>query len=241
MALKLSPTRTIIRGDSDKFQITFEKKVTSGKSKSGSCSCLHGINPNKEQTYPIDITGWNIRFTVRTEVPDAEVTTDDDALISEEAQIIDAEKGIAMIYVKSDNTTALVPGTYYYDIQVVRPVDEFGYREVSSIRRGKYVVLGDITRREDVYPASDFKLIYVDNEFHIILLNVEGGYTSTEKVILSNVRVVSDKDGAIVLGYVPEEIVPPLPDKDGDGYIDEDDPYAPDDESDDDADDGYTI
>ena len=85
MALKLSPTRTIIRGDSDKFQITFEKKVAEGKSKSGSCSCLHGLNPKKEQTYPIDITGWNIRFTVRPEVPDAETMSDDDALISEEA------------------------------------------------------------------------------------------------------------------------------------------------------------
>ena len=236
MALKLSPTRTIIRGDSDKFQITFEKQVNTGSKKAGSCSCLHGITPQKQVTYPIDITGWNIRFTVRPEVPTADTVSDDDALISEEAEIIDAENGIAMIYVKSDNTTALIPGTYYYDIQVIKPVDEFGYRQVSSIRRGKYVVIGDITRREDVYPASDFKIIYDGTTYNVTLLNVIGGSTSSEKVILSNVRVISEKDGHVILGFVPESVVPPLPDKDEDGYIDDDDPYG-----NDDADDGYTI
>lgn len=200
MALKLSPTRTIIRGDSDKFQITFEKKVSDiAPKKSWGCSCLTGLpNSSKEKTYPIDITGWNIRFTVRAEIPDSETVSDDDALISEKAEIVDAENGIAMIYVKSDNTTALLPGTYYYDIQVIKPVDEYGYRQVSSIRKGKYVVLSDITRREDVYPASDFKIIYEAGEFNVILLNVAGGSTSEEKLILSNVRVIADRDGHVI-------------------------------------------
>ena len=235
MALKLSPTRTIIRGDSDKFQITFKKQVNTGSKKAGSCSCLNGIMPQKQVTYPIDITGWNIRFTVRPEVPATDIVSDDDALISEEAEIIDAENGVAMIYVKSDNTTALIPGTYYYDIQVIKPVDEFGYRQVSSIRKGKYIVIGDITRREDVYPASDFKIVYDGETYSIVLLNVLGGSTSSEKVILSNVRVISEKDGHIILGYVPESVTPSLPDKDEDDNIDDGS------HSNEDADDGDTI
>ena len=235
VALKLSPTRTIIRGDSDKFQITFKKQVNTGSKKAGSCSCLNGIMPQKQVTYPIDITGWNIRFTVRPEVPTTDIVSDDDALISEEAEIIDAENGVAMIYVKSDNTTALIPGTYYYDIQVIKPVDEFGYRQVSSIRKGKYIVIGDITRREDVYPASDFKIVYNGETYNILLENVSCGSTSSEKVILSNVRVISEKDGHIILGYVPESVTPSLPDKDEDDNIDDGS------HSNEDADDGYTI
>jgi hypothetical protein len=149
--LKLSPTRTIIRGDSDKFQITFAKKVSSESQKSYNPSASY----SKAQSFPIDITGWDIKFTVRKDVPENSTENDNDALIAETATIVDAEKGVAVIYVQSESTRALLPGEYLYDVQIIKPVDEFGHREVLSIRRGKYVVIGDITRRENVQNTTN--------------------------------------------------------------------------------------
>ena len=127
MALELSPTRKVIRGDSDRIELRFTKK--NGKSKT-----------------PVDITDWNIKFTVRAQVPDNSVIDDSDALISQEAIIVNAEEGIAHIYIESEETKKIVPGKYLYDIQVVWPEDDFGFKKVKSITRGKYVVIGDITR-----------------------------------------------------------------------------------------------
>lgn len=178
MALKLSPTRTIIRGDSDKIRLTFTKKLTTTKTvkKGFSCSCLTGLNPSSkaEPTIPIDITGWEIKFTVRSDVPDASVTDDQDALISEKGVILDAENGIAMVYVQSESTNELSPGTYYYDIQVIRPYDEFGYRQISSIRRGKYIVIGDITRDVEKVPSNPSDKDEVDTDDNIN--NADDGY-----------------------------------------------------------------
>lgn len=148
VALKLSPTRTIIRGDSDKFRITFAKPVATQNS-----NCTNSFNLNskvKPKTIPIDITGWVIRFTVRPNVPDSSVMDDTDALISEEAILADPVNGVAIIYVKSETTLSLEPGVYLYDIQVTCPKDEYGFQEVSSIKRGKYVIVGDITRNQDI-------------------------------------------------------------------------------------------
>ena len=151
MALKLSPTRTIIRGDSDKFRITFAKQISSTKNSGhGGCSCLTGLDKSKTNKQPIDITGWSIRFTVRPDVPESSVIDDTDALISEEAILADPVNGVAIIYVKSETTLSLEPGVYLYDIQVTRPKDEYGFQEVSSIKRGKYVIVGDITRNQDI-------------------------------------------------------------------------------------------
>ena len=75
---------------------------------------------------------------------------DTDALISEEAILADPVNGVAIIYVKSETTLSLEPGVYLYDIQVTRPKDENGFQEVSSIKRGKYVIVGDITRNQDI-------------------------------------------------------------------------------------------
>ena len=166
MALVLSPTRTIIRGDSDKFRITFAKPVATQNS-----NCTNSFNLNskvKPKTIPIDITGWVIRFTVRPNVPDSSVMNDTDALISEEAILADPINGVAIIYVKSETTLSLEPGVYLYDIQVTRPKDEYGFQEVSSIKRGKYVIIGDITRNQDI--TLDEK----DNESTD---NADDGYT----------------------------------------------------------------
>ena len=169
MALKLSPTRTIIRGDSDKFRITFTKQIPSTKNSGhGDCSCLTGLDKAKTNKQPIDITGWSIRFTVRPDVPESSVIDDTDALISEEAILADPVNGVAIIYVKSETTLPLEPGVYLYDIQVTRPKDEYDFQEVSSIKRGKYVIVGDITRNQD---------ITLDEEDNESTDNADDGYT----------------------------------------------------------------
>lgn len=128
MALELSPTRKVIRGDSDRIQVKFTKK--NGKSKT-----------------PVDITDWTIKFTVRKEVPASSVVDDNDAILTADGTIVNAEEGIAHIYIESEQTKQVEPGKYLYDIQVVWPIDDFGYQKVKSIVRGRYIVVGDITRR----------------------------------------------------------------------------------------------
>lgn len=138
--------RTVIRGDSDRFKVTFKKRT---------------IVNGKEYFEPIDITDWNVFFTVRKDVPATEIRDDNDAIIKIDAVITNAEEGIAVVYVKAEDTTKIEPGTYYYDIQYIRPADEFGNHQVRSIRKAKYVILGDITRRGnytvDGGNAFDFK------------------------------------------------------------------------------------
>jgi hypothetical protein len=113
------------------------------------------LSKNPDKTTPIDITGWNIKFTVRSSVPSDNMSDDNDALISETATILDAPKGVALIYVKAESTKNLTPGEYWYDMQIIKPVDEYGYQEVTSIRKGKYIILGDITRTEVVEHNTD--------------------------------------------------------------------------------------
>ena len=127
MALELSPTRKVIRGDSDRIELKFTKK-------------------NGNSKVSVDITDWNIKFTVRKEVPDVAVIDDSDALISAEAVIVNAEEGIAYIFIESDKTKDITPGKYLYDMQVTWPEDDFGFRKVKSITRGQYIIIGDITR-----------------------------------------------------------------------------------------------
>lgn len=181
--LRLSPTRTIIRGDSDKFKLSFVKS---------------DIVKNKEVKTPIDITDWNIKFTVRPAVPDSSIVDDDDALIAEEATLVNPEEGIAVVYVQSEQTTQLLPGIYLYDIQVIRPEDEFGFNEVQSTRRGKYVVLGDITRHEK-YPVIEPEEPDVDynDETNTLILNTP--YMETNgNIIVDKTRVVSDTNNDVV-------------------------------------------
>lgn len=152
--------RTVIRGDSDRFRVSFAKR-----------KIVNGI----EEYEPIDITGWNVRFTVRAEAPSSEVYDDVDALIALNAIIVDPENGIAIVYVPAEETTKLDVGTYYYDIQYIKPRDEFGYNEVHSIRKAKYVILGDITRDIDYTidggNATDFSI--VDETDYVVVNNVD--------------------------------------------------------------------
>lgn len=128
-------TRKVIRGDSDSFKVTFM-----------TCSC----NKGKQTAKPIDITGWEIRFTVRTSVPATSVRNDKDAIIHKVADIIDAKNGVAYFTITGDDTN-INPGEYWYDIQYVRPQGCTGNDIVKSLPKGKYIVLGDITRNNSLY------------------------------------------------------------------------------------------
>lgn len=198
MALVLSPTRTIIRGDSDKFRITFAKPVATQNSNYTNSFCSN--SKVKPKTIPIDITGWVIRFTVRPNVPESSIIDDTDALISEEAILADPINGVAIIYVKSETTLSLDPGVYLYDIQVTRPRDEYGFQEVSSIKRGKYVVVGDITRNQDITVVEDYDVAYDEVNGTVNVLNGNAEIDEDGNVLLSNATVLSDNDGDVVIG-----------------------------------------
>ena len=128
-------TRKVIRGDSDSFKVTFVARA---------------CNKGKQTTTPIDITGWEIRFTVRTSVPSTSVHNDKDAIIHKVADIIDAKNGVAYFTITGDDTD-INPGEYWYDIQYVKPQNCMGVNEIKSLPRGKYIVLGDITRNSSLY------------------------------------------------------------------------------------------
>lgn len=152
--------RTIIRGDSDRFKVTFTKRV---------------VIKGKETFEPIDITDWTVRFTVRPEVPPTATLTDDDALIKIEAKLIAPKEGIAMVHVPAEITTKIEPGTYFYDIQYIRPADEFGYNQIRSIRKAKYNIIGDITRdntfKLDGGNSADFML--TDDTDYVVMYEIE--------------------------------------------------------------------
>lgn len=130
-------TRKVIRGDSDSFKITFLAKTG---------MCKHG----KEQSTPINICGWDIRFTVRKDIPSTSTKTDKDAVICKVADIIDAKNGVAYFTITGDDTN-IEPGEYWYDIQYIRNIDCLGETKVKSLPKGKYIILPDITRNERGY------------------------------------------------------------------------------------------
>lgn len=69
-------------------------------------------------------------------------------LSTADGMVVNAEEGIAHIYIEAEQTKQVELGKYFYDIQVVWPTDDFGHQKVKSIVRGKYIVIGDITRRQ---------------------------------------------------------------------------------------------
>lgn len=130
-------TRKVIRGDSDSFKIKFQAK----------CS---GTRNGREITQPIDITGWEIRFTVRKDIPTTSERSDKTAIIHKEADILNAKEGIAYFTITSEDTN-IEPGEYWYDIQYIKPATCSGEVKVKSIPKGKYIILSDITRNQRNY------------------------------------------------------------------------------------------
>lgn len=127
-------TRKVIRGDSDSFSVIFSAKST---------NCKNG----RTVTRPIDICDWDIKFTVRKAVPSTSTASDKDAVIHKQADIIDGKNGVAYFTITSADTN-IEPGEYWYDIQYIRPIGCTGEVKVRSLPRGKYIILGDITRNQ---------------------------------------------------------------------------------------------
>ncbi len=115
----LSP-RSVIRQDSDIFTVPFVDNVGD----------------------PIDITGWEVRFTVRTVVPATTITDDTDAavIISAEATIPTGTDGLAEFNI-SPTDTDYDPGEYVYDIQYKKTTGA-----IKSLAYSTYTITADITR-----------------------------------------------------------------------------------------------
>jgi len=90
---------------------------------------------------PIDITGWKIYFTMKRNPNHS----DDQAPIKVDVIVHDdPANGLTSFNLTNAQTYLLMPGTYYYDIQVKKAEND-----ILTIVSGEIIVLADITRRED--------------------------------------------------------------------------------------------
>lgn len=86
---------------------------------------------------PIDITGWTVYFTVKSNLNDS----DDDALISKDVtDHTSPTNGITKIHLTSSDTNLV--GTYFYDIQIKRDDDV-----VLTVLEGNITFKRDVTQR----------------------------------------------------------------------------------------------
>lgn len=110
----------VVRGDDKSFQFTFTEDST-----------------------PIDISGWDIWMTVKSNPMD----DDEDAIIAidpTDVSKIDSGDGVvdtAIISISSTQNT-INPATYFFDIQAK---DDSG--KITTLQKAKYVVETDITQR----------------------------------------------------------------------------------------------
>ena len=93
---------------------------------------------------PIDITGHELWFTMKKAVDD----TDANAVLQK--QIVfpagtDSENGTGALTLNSDETGAIEPGVYLYDVQKVIPGSP---PVVATLMSGKINILPDITRTD---------------------------------------------------------------------------------------------
>lgn len=106
----------------------------------GKNALICGDSRNLVFTEPFDLTGYDIRFTVRAA---SSLTSNDDsnALIAKtSADGITLTDGIVTIEL-SDTDTRITPGTYKFDIQLVSPASF-----VSSTRPADIEFIGDVTK-----------------------------------------------------------------------------------------------
>ena len=88
---------------------------------------------------PVDITGYEVKFTVREEIPDTKVKDDTDAKIAK-TYTNGGALGVIAVSLTADETN-LDPKTYKYDIQYKKPNGD-----IFSSRAYDFVVHGDVTR-----------------------------------------------------------------------------------------------
>jgi hypothetical protein len=89
----------------------------------------------------IPIMGWKVYFTMKRELSHS----DDEADIKiDVTDHDDGENGITSIHLSNGQTDKLIPGMYFYDIQVKKPDNT-----ILTIVVGEIEVKADVTRRED--------------------------------------------------------------------------------------------
>ena len=91
---------------------------------------------------PIDITGHELWFTMKGQVTDL----DTDAVLQKKIVFpsgTESESGSGTLTLDSDETGAIDPGTYFFDLQKVIPENP---PVVATLMSGKISVLADITR-----------------------------------------------------------------------------------------------
>ena len=89
----------------------------------------------------MDITGYTVFFTAKAVLTAGVITTDTDAVIEVEVtEHTDPTNGETVIPLSPTDTT-VTPGTYYYDIQLVKG------DVIISIPPRKLIVGYDVTRR----------------------------------------------------------------------------------------------
>ena len=91
---------------------------------------------------PINVTGHELWFTMKQEVTD----TDEKAILQKKIIFptnAESEGGSGTLTLDSDETGAIEPGTYFFDLQKVIPENP---PVVATLMSGKISVLADITR-----------------------------------------------------------------------------------------------
>ena len=91
---------------------------------------------------PINVTGHELWFTMKQEVTD----TDEKAILQKKIIFptnAESEGGSGTLTLDSDETEAIDPGTYFFDLQKVIPENP---PVVATLMSGKISVLADITR-----------------------------------------------------------------------------------------------
>ena len=109
----------IIRGDTDSIAVLFTEH---------------------ESGDPMDITGWEIRFTVREQVPETSVTDDTTAIIAK--SVTGDNTGKVLFELSSDDTDIDIK-YYLYDIQYKKPDGT-----VKTLGVSDFVIKEDITRSQ---------------------------------------------------------------------------------------------
>ena len=88
----------------------------------------------------VPITGWKIYFTMKKNLNQS------DAQAAIRVDIIehdDPDNGLTSFHLTNAQTYELIPGIYYYDIQV-----EKAENDILTIVSGEITILADVTRRE---------------------------------------------------------------------------------------------
>lgn len=119
MACQVLEAQRIFRGDTLKLQYTF-----------------------KEDGVILDITGWEVKLTVRLTPAPTSDTTDVDAILTSLADIPVGTDGIANFNITPEQNT-IDPTEYKYDVQY-KNVDG----DIRTVGTGRYIVDFDVTRSE---------------------------------------------------------------------------------------------